>query len=48
LRVDRLNRLLEDSKKQNGDGDETQGPLENLKLAISKNIEDLDDEITQA
>jgi len=34
LRVDRLNRLLADSAKQNGDGEEIQGPMENERLAI--------------
>lgn len=34
LKVDRLNRLLADSAKQNGDGEDSQGPLENEKNSI--------------
>lgn len=34
LRVDRLNRQLADAKAQNGDGEESQGPLENEKNSI--------------
>ena len=48
LKVDRLNRLLADSVKSNGDGEESAGPLENERLAIQKNIEELDDQLTQA
>lgn len=38
LKVDRLNRALADNQKNNGDGDESQGPLENEKNSIQKNI----------
>ena len=39
---------MADSLKQNGDGEENAGPLENEKSAIEKNLADLEDEITQA
>ena len=48
LKVDRLNRQLADSAKQNGDGEENAGPLENTKKGIQKQISEIDDEITQA
>lgn len=48
LRVDRLNKQLEENKAQHGSGDENKGPLENEKAAIIKSIEELDEEITQA
>lgn len=48
LRVDRLNRQLADSAKQNGDGEESQGPLENEKNSIQKNIQELEEQQTQA
>lgn len=48
LKVDKLNRTLADLSKKNGDGEESQGPLENQRHAIQKNIEELDDQITQA
>lgn len=48
LKVDRLNRMLADTAKQRGDGDENQGPLENEKNARAKNIDELDDQITLA
>ena len=38
LKVDRLNRQLADNKKDSGEGEESQGPLENEKNSIQKNI----------
>jgi chromosome segregation ATPase len=42
--------LLAELAKHTGDGDgeENHGPLENEKTAITKNIEELDEQITQA
>ena len=45
LRVDRLNRLKADLTK-NGDGEESQGPLENEKNSIQKNIAELEEQTT--
>lgn len=48
LRVDRLNRQLADARALTGDGEESQGPLENEKNSIAKNIHELDEQQTQA
>jgi chromosome segregation ATPase len=46
LKVDRLNRQLADNKKDNGEGEESQGPLENEKNSIQKNIQELEEQQT--